>query len=62
MSQYLLLGGLAALVPAVLVVLGAAFGWRALKHARAMRIEIARLGAIASGDGYQPSGIEATKH
>jgi hypothetical protein len=43
MSSYLLWSGLAAVVPVVLVVLGVAFGLRALKHARATRLELARL-------------------
>jgi hypothetical protein len=62
MSHYLLWGGLAALVPAVLVVLGAAYGRRAIKHARATRMEIERLGVFTSDAGYQTSCIEATKH
>ncbi len=43
MSLYLLLGGLAALVPVVLVVLSAGYGLRALKHARATRMAMERL-------------------
>lgn len=44
MSPYLLWSGLAALVPVALIVLGAGYGLRALKHARATRMEVARLG------------------
>lgn len=43
MSSFLLWGGLAAMVPVVLVVISTAYGLRALKHARATRMEIARL-------------------
>jgi len=43
MSLCLLWGGLAALVPLVLVVLAAGYGLRALKHARATRMAMERL-------------------
>jgi hypothetical protein len=62
MSPYLLWSGLAALVPVALIVLGAGYGLRALKHARATRMDLARLGALASDARHQTSCIEATKH
>lgn len=62
MSQYLLWSGLAALVPVALIVLGVGYGLRALKHARATRLEVARLGPLTSDAGYQTSCIEAPKH
>lgn len=43
MSSYLLWSGLAAMFPAVLVVISAAYGLRALKQARATRMEVASL-------------------
>lgn len=43
MSSYLLWGGIAAMVPATLVVIGVVYGLRALKHARATRVELALL-------------------
>jgi hypothetical protein len=43
MSSYLLWGGIAAMVPATLVVIGVVYGLRALKHVRATRVELALL-------------------
>lgn len=43
MTSYLLWGGLAAMVPATLVVVSVAYGLRALKQARATRMEVAFL-------------------
>ncbi len=43
MTSYLLWGGLAAMVPATLVVINIAYGLRALKQARATRMEVALL-------------------
>lgn len=50
MTSYLLWGGIAAMVPATLVVIGVVYGLRALKHARATRVELALLeqGALAN--------------
>jgi len=47
MSPYLLWSGLAALVPVALIVLGAGYGLRALKHARAMRLEVTKLEGLS---------------
>lgn len=43
MTAYLLWGGIAAMVPATLVVFSMLYGLRALKQARAMRVEVASL-------------------
>ncbi len=43
MTSYLLWGGIAAMVPATLVVISIVYGLRALKHARATRVELALL-------------------
>lgn len=50
MSSYLLWGGIAAMVPATLVVIGIVYGLRALKLARATRVELALLeqGAVTA--------------
>lgn len=50
MTAYLLWGGIAAMVPATLVVISIAYGLRALKRARAARAEVALLeqGALAN--------------
>ena len=43
MTSYLLWGGIAAMVPATLVVISVVYGLRALKQARARRVEVALL-------------------
>ncbi len=43
MTVYLLWGGIAVMVPATLVVFSILYGLRALKQARAMRVEVALL-------------------
>ena len=43
MNTYLLWGGIAAMVPATLVVISAAYGLRALRQARATRMDVALL-------------------
>jgi hypothetical protein len=43
MTSYLLWGGIAAMVPATLVVISVVYGLRALKQARATRMEVALL-------------------
>lgn len=43
MTSYMLWGGIAAMVPATLVVIGVVYGLRALKHSRATRVELALL-------------------
>ena len=49
MTAYLLWGGIAAMVPATLVVISIVYGLRALRRARAARVEVALLeqGALA---------------
>lgn len=50
MNAYLLWGGIAAMVPATLIVISIVYGLRALKRARAARVEVALLeqGALAA--------------
>lgn len=50
MNAYLLWGGIAAMVPATLIVISIVCGLRALKRARAARVEVALLeqGALAA--------------
>ena len=46
MNTYLLWGGIAAMVPATLVVISAAYGLRALRQARVTRMDVALLGKV----------------
>ena len=50
MTAYLLWGGIAAMVPATLVVISIVYGLLALRRARAARVEVALLeqGALAN--------------
>lgn len=50
MTAFLLWGGIAAMIPATLVVISIVYGLRALRRARAARVEVALLeqGALAN--------------
>ncbi|OGA80226.1 MAG: hypothetical protein A2711_11375 [Burkholderiales bacterium RIFCSPHIGHO2_01_FULL_63_240] len=50
MTAYLLWGGIAAMVPATLVVISTVYGLRVLRRARTARVELALLeqGALAN--------------
>src|SRR3989344_6855131 len=50
MTAYLLWGGIAAMVPATLVVISTVYGLRVLRRARTARVEVALLeqGALAN--------------
>jgi hypothetical protein len=52
MTSYLLWGGIAAMVPASLVVISVVYGLRALKQARSARMEVALLEQSALADRH----------